>query len=360
MSEKEILKKSFAIITAVLNEHDFLNYFIEYHVNIGFDKIYVLIDNSTDEQEPYIIKPELISFVVFYKVTDFFTKGEIEKKLNDWPYKPNLIHTCLQHLYIQKLQEDYCILLGVDSFLYLNGQTIQEYMKENKINDDVALVFFQWCCFSSNQQYVYPYNILNTIHEGNILPFKNNHFFTMSQKKLVEYPSIDSHFYKLSKNVIGWFNNKTYEIDVSFNVWKIMEFLQIQSKSIHDHACIIHLICRGLADCILKFYNQWNPNDFVKRDKEKVLFDYIANNNIHNIGLNIVSDTNRLWHLRHVNAYLDKDESSECINKAFENFSIASRTETQIIDLLTKTNITKEQLYQWLQTKGIFLELTPK
>jgi hypothetical protein len=358
MSESEIAtKKTFAVITAVLNEHDFLNYFIEYHISIGFNKIYILIDDSTDEQDDYIIKPELLSYVVFYKVTDFFTKAEIKKTLDGWPYKPNLIHTCLQRLYIQKLEEDYCILLGVDSFLYLNGQSIQEFMIAKKIEDDIALIFFQWCCFSSNQQYDYPYNILNTIHEGNMLPFKNNHFFTMSQRKLVDYPSIDSHFYKLKNNVIGWFNDKTYDIDhTCLNVWKIMELLQIQSKNIQDHACIIHLICRGLADCILKFYNQWNPNEFVKREKEKVLYDYIANNNLHNIGIDIVKDTNRLWHLRNVNTYPDKNDTLESIHNTFKDFPAAKKNEIRVADLLLKSNITKEQLQQWLKTKGIFLE----
>jgi hypothetical protein len=49
------MNKTFAIITPILYEHPYINYFIEYHFNLGFDKIYLLIDNFTCEQDEYII-----------------------------------------------------------------------------------------------------------------------------------------------------------------------------------------------------------------------------------------------------------------------------------------------------------------
>jgi len=68
---------TFSVITPVLNEHLFIDYFIQYHLNIGFNHIYILIDNINVNQESYIIDNKCIPQVTFINMTSIVNTEEI-------------------------------------------------------------------------------------------------------------------------------------------------------------------------------------------------------------------------------------------------------------------------------------------
>jgi hypothetical protein len=74
-----LIEKTYAAIVPVYLEQNYINFFIEYHVALGFNKIYILVDDSTESEENYIIFDELKPYVNLIKYSDLYDK-EFTKK----------------------------------------------------------------------------------------------------------------------------------------------------------------------------------------------------------------------------------------------------------------------------------------
>jgi hypothetical protein len=81
-----ITNKRFAIVTACLNEQDYINYFIECYLGVGFHHFYILIDNSTDEQLPYTFKKQFHPHINTFYMTDIFSPEKIQQILATHPH----------------------------------------------------------------------------------------------------------------------------------------------------------------------------------------------------------------------------------------------------------------------------------
>ena len=76
--------------------------------------------------------------------------------------KSAYIHTLLIKLFKQFLIEDYTMLLGIDSFLYLNESTLPEYFEKNNISGDISEIYFRWqenCKYN----YISEYNLFSSL-----------------------------------------------------------------------------------------------------------------------------------------------------------------------------------------------------
>jgi hypothetical protein len=252
--------KRFAIITPVFLEHNYINFFIEYHLSLGFDMIYILIDNSTQQQDEYVIFDEFRPFVKMFDIKMFYSPEMIHsfllKKTKDF-----LIHNALIDYIYPVVTEDYTILLGVDSFLYLNNLSIRDYFKVNGITDNICQIFFRWKCLE-NVIYSSKYNLFNCIDNNetfNQLHNNNQHYFTMGKRSLVLRPSENSHFYTMNETGTGFYEGSVFEINSDDGYWTIEKNMNaIKHYNSHHSANILHYLCRDIQNCVVKEVEYWN------------------------------------------------------------------------------------------------------
>lgn len=272
--------KKFAIVTACLNEQDYVNYFIECYLGVGFHHFYILIDNSTDEQLPYTFKKHFHPFINVFYMTDIFSQDTIQNILENHPHKASLVHAALQEIFLRYVTEDYCMLVGVDSLLYLNGLTVQSFFEQKGITDDVGMIFFHWYHCINNKTVESNYNLVNYIESKKCHKSGSDHFFTLCNKKHVVKPSDDSHHYIINKPVLSFYNDNLYTIEPHHNFWDISKnILHVNSNSVRPHGCILHFLVRSVNDCLLKYYYQWNKNDISIIHQKRSIINNIINTN---------------------------------------------------------------------------------
>ena len=327
------MNKTFAIITPVLLEHQYINYYVDYHLNLGFDKIYIMIDNLDYEQQKYNIKnAESQKKIVFLYMKDYVTDYS---SINFNIHKSSYIHKALQNMY-SIITEDYTILLGVDSFLFLDNMTIQQFFNKYEITDDISQIMFKWI-IAKNIKYKSEYNLLHNINNYN--HSYGFHYFTLGNRKKVTIPSVDSHHYDIKNNNEKiWYNNKIYEINKNDNFWSILNIIGKDNNAYNGS--IIHFLIRSISDAIIKTYYFWNEKsdsrienikNFINNLTTTCRLKYIniTNNNINieNITLNIENDNN-------------KDDEDDYNDKLINT-------------ILTDCDITKMQLFECMDKLGI-------
>jgi hypothetical protein len=336
--------KKFAIVTAVLNEHDYLNYFIECYVGVGFHKFYVLIDNSTCEQMQYKLKPEFVPLVKFVHITEIFDQKGIQHRLQHFKHKSGLIHEALQIIFTRLVKEDYVMLAGIDSLLYLNEKTIQQYFQEKRIDDSFGLVFFHWIICVNTKYTDTNYNLVNYINTENSYKSGSDHFFTLCNKKHVIRPSHDSHHYELAHPVKAWYNDDVYTIHPKDMFWKISkEILKVNSSTVRPHPCILHFIARSVNDVLIKYYNQWSNNDPNAIEKRRVA--------LRNVILYKSNDREDYDGKLNFLNYSGTDMGHLNIQTNYAPFDVHGN-DALIRKLLSECEIPYDKYLEWIETKG--------
>jgi hypothetical protein len=264
------IKKTYSVLTTVLLEHNYINFFVEYHIKLGFNKIYVLIDNIDYEQEEYIIEnEEYKEKVIFFYCTNYITN---KQKIN-WPrlygHKSEVVHYALQKLY-KDVEEDYTILLGIDSFLFLNNLTIQEYFVKFNITDDISQIFFKWVNLY-NKTLKLEYNLLKNINNNCCKKQYISTYFTLGNRKLVTEPSSDSHHYYFKNTTSkAFFDNKIYNISNTDTFLTILDKIKpVTNYENTKDGCIYHFLIRDYIDPFIKTYYYWSSNkdkDILKKN----------------------------------------------------------------------------------------------
>ena len=338
--------KTFAILTVVLLEHQYINYFVEYHIKLGFNKIYIVIDNTDTIQDEYIIKEEFKPFVILLDILKYITIEEHNNisyaKLIG--HKSGFIQNILQRIYKLHIQEDYTILLGIDSFLFLNNLTIQEYFLKFNIPDDVCEIIFKWVNLYNNV-YKSTYNLFENIDSKSINKKYNHHFFTMGNRKLVIEPSGDSHNYNIKENTGKiWFNNSIYNITNNDNFKTIVD--KIGSDTNYENTnngCIYHFYMRSVLDMFIKTYFYWS-NKTNKIDKINGIRNVIMNNGSLIERLSILHIKNYNWYdkINNVTLNIDSINANDCTY--YDKF---------INLMLSECDISKENFDAWIKKWGI-------
>jgi hypothetical protein len=322
--------KTFAIITPLLLEHNYINYFAEYHINLGFDKIYFLVDDLDFIQDDYIINNKTIEDKIkFINMTSYTSDEEI--KHFSLYHKSGIVHKIIQNFY-PDVSEQYTILLGVDSFLFLNNLTIQEFFTTHNIEDSVCQVFFKWISISNNS--VYKYNLMENINEYN--KQYNYHYFTLGNKELVVTPTGDSHHYIVNnQSNITWFDGNTLLIDNKDNFHQILDKIGSETNECNTKfGCIYHFVCRDIYDVLIKTYYYWK-----REDMGKVLIRDIILNNInkdHDRMAYFFNFTNTINYCKEVILNISNNNEDVEYNKKY------------IFKMLSECEISEEEFTNWL------------
>ena len=253
---------TFAIISPVLYEHLFINYFIQYHLNMGFNHIYILIDDINVKQDPYIIDNKCTSQVTFVNMTSIVNQEEINKNRS---HHSDLVHYAIQKYY-PNVNETYTILLGSDSFLYLGGLNIHVFFNINiDENENISQIFFRWLVIVNRKLFA---NVnlmselsLDNLKQNKITLFDSNHFFTMGKKINVIEPCNNSHYYNVKGDTICWYNKSIFKLENSNNNFNYIAEKLYTHPDILVNGCILHFQLRDLNDMLIKTCFSWKKNN---------------------------------------------------------------------------------------------------
>jgi hypothetical protein len=325
---------SACIISTIKYEHDFINQWIEYHLNIGFTHFYLLIDNVLDKQHKYIINDIYIKHVTFFEcdkqifINIFGIEPETIKT-----HISGYIHELINILIVPNIKEDWTTAIGIDQFIYLNGNTIQTYL--HNIIPICDQIIMPWLvCASNFQTHSYDClmeNILNYVcrygHEGH----SNGLIKTNNLHKL----NNDSHtFISKSKNqnvyiidechVMNNTLNTRFVFDIVLNKINLLDIEQFKIGS-------FHFFLRNKQELVIKKFFYWNKHNICE------LIENIKNNSfkIFNDGFRFGSGKNIKLNDKLIFKHLNSINTCETYNYIVEKE-------------LKQYDISLERFYDWI------------
>lgn len=332
------MNNTFAIVSMLKYEHDFINPWIEHHINIGCNHFYLLIDNLTQLQLDYVIDDKFKDKVSLFNCdqSDNIPNSGIgfamHVNLNYKIYNQNIIN------------EDWVIAIGIDQYMYLNGNTIQEYLYNNNINDSCSQIVVPWslCIFNKNDNTYNNFleNINNyNITYNNIRGHSNGLMRTSNLSEILT----DSHFYisKTSTQTI-YIVDEYFEMPSLPNTWDIFNIVNNKLNNILFKDLQIgtfHVMLRNINEIFIKSYFYWN---FDRLDEAIKDLAYSIKNNINN--------------LSSLRRHYTVNSNQFDIKLKFKNLeSVNSSTyyDNLIMDQLVKYNVTKDEFDNW---KHIFFK----
>ncbi len=331
---------TFAIGTIIKNEHDYINQFIEHHLNMGFTFFYIIVDNLTYQQDNYkkIININFLKYVKLYDLNKNYNLNLYEQlkknNSNTHIYWINYFNSIV----LQEIKEDWILMIGMDSFLYLNGNTINDYMKD--INDDIFQIAFPWLAGYN----LYNYKINNFVQEINKLYFQNhNHTYGMGKTKNIKKLHESSHFFipKTEQQIIYIPNDiyfKTSDIITPYDIFNKNKF------NINNITMIfaLHVQLRSYDEIIVKDLYSWN---FVNDDKLNLLKNLITNDEINNFTKN--THGLRLYYILNNNCIKINDITLNI--KKNDSLNTTCYNDNLINKVLEKINICRESYQSFLE-----------
>ena len=137
--------ESYALFTVIKFEHSYINQFIEHHLNVGFNFFYILVDNLNEEQIDYgnVIDNQFKKYVKLYIMTEHFDIDKYNKILNNTFSHHDYMILYFNEIILKDIKEHWIFVLGCDSFLYLNGNKIEDFITKFDINkNEVFQILF--------------------------------------------------------------------------------------------------------------------------------------------------------------------------------------------------------------------------
>lgn len=341
-------KNTASIITLAKHEHDFINQWIEYHYKVGFSHFYILVDNTVEEQPEYEINDTLKNNVTLIKCNyDTIIKRfgcTIEEFNNKHGYRHisfflhGLMNT--EIIYNNIIKEDWVTAIGVDQFIYLNGETIQDYL--SNIDKKCTQIFFPWSISAFNNQDM-PYdNLMKNVHMYNCSYNKTTgHSNGLIRVSNLQAISSNSHTF-ISKNDY----QKIYIIDEYYTVTKEIYDILSLFKTAEDKMnkldfnslklSSFHIMLRNINEIVIKNYLVWNLKDC---NGTNILINDIQNKTC--TLSNILNRPNLLT----VNS--DKTVNNYLTNLRIPDLNCLNTNNNYIMIIYKEFNITEEQFNQW-------------
>ena len=344
---------SLGIFAPIKNEHDFINQWLEYHINYGFDKIYLFVDNRYSIQDDYldIIDNTFLKYIKFIYYTNINISDHSDDFINE--YINNNFNI---------FEEDWLLMGSIDMFVYINNINIKEYI--NTIDKKCSQILIPW--FSVYNLDDLPYdNLLKNI----------NNYYTNIRKETSSLINIKKMKFKTSRHIfiakdytdLILLNNSYYNYDCSHNIYNFTENFFIKNYNyIFDNnnnlfnyniPIHIHFINRNYDEIIIKDIYSWNNNNKIDNNINIIKNiitnkDIITNNN--NIKKNnktSISDRLNIYNLRNNNSnslfFFNKININifDNINLYFLNTSIYY--DKYISKLLFDINISIKKYNKW-------------
>jgi hypothetical protein len=228
----------FCVYTRSFLEDQYLSYFIQHYINLGFDKIIILKSDG----------------IIYNLPENYSSIVEIHYVEN----KANILLPQYDYL-IKKCDCDWCLVIDIDELLILNKSynNINQYVEEKIKNDELINAFyFRWGMIEKydidkNNNFNY---ILNKYKI-----FQNQHIKTMFKKKdliVVAHP----HYTEL-KNLHIYFENNILNQNMPMHVI---------NKNSYKENILIHLHTKSIHNLIIKSVNTklqkkgiTNKNEFI-------------------------------------------------------------------------------------------------
>jgi hypothetical protein len=211
----------YCVYTRSFHEDEYLHYFIQHYINLGFNKIIILKSDNII----YNLPKKYINIVEIH-------------------YTKNLGNDLLPKFQHLITNYDWVLSIDGDELLILNNtyKNIDEFVKQKLIQDKLINVFyFRWGMIEK-------YDVENNNNLTDILQkykiFKNPHIKSMFKPKdLIEI--YHPHMAKL-KNMHIYFENNIYNINNPKH--------PLTEKSYEEHT-LIHLHTRSIHNLLIKSFN---------------------------------------------------------------------------------------------------------
>lgn len=128
------------LLAVARDEDNFIDEWINYHLNLGFDHIYICDNNAVDKQ--LIIDNQ--------KVTIYDVRGEDFSKNNyGKPYSIQ-VHIYNEHLSKIDTSYDYCAICDIDEFFDFKGLNLKEFIQKEIIDKGYTLAEIPWQIYTDN------------------------------------------------------------------------------------------------------------------------------------------------------------------------------------------------------------------
>jgi len=139
---------NFLICAIIKNENLYLREWIDYHLNLGFEKIILYDNNDVNGEVPNMI------------VQDYINKNVVEVinyrgfKTNDkfWGVQSAAYNDCLQKY---KNTDNWIAFIDVDEFIFLEKHKKIQYLFENSKYNNYESVVISWLNYGDNGQLYY-------------------------------------------------------------------------------------------------------------------------------------------------------------------------------------------------------------
>jgi len=223
---------TYSVLTCVLHEHFYLHHFIFYYQQLGFNKIYILLDKN---------QPDLFIDTSKFTINIIILPLYFPINIHDFG-KIQLIN--FTNMIKQVIKEDWIFIVDVDEYLYLHGKSIHEYIseKENKINN-LGQIQFPWMIVENYGKQT------NNIFDN----LKNNKWKTNDEiKSIIKRDAFvripDNHHCILKPKYITLHHNGFLTHEPRKRYFKLKHSIYYELKN----PFLIHFHSRGLNNITLK------------------------------------------------------------------------------------------------------------
>ena len=138
------------IATVIKNEHEYLDEWIQYHLDLGIDHIFIFEDFDSESHSQIIDKyGDVVTLRSIGDILDDYEKSEaIELKQTKRKSVHNIyIKACLKHIKNQYDLYDWCFMTDCDEFITTNGRNLNDILSLYKTCDALVL---QWAIYGAS------------------------------------------------------------------------------------------------------------------------------------------------------------------------------------------------------------------
>lgn len=265
------------------NEERYINEWVNYHYNLGFDKI--VIYNNNDSRDLVIPNVEIIDYKNKHII--------VPNKIDIWKqtYRNGIQEQAYNECYLNNSEYDWIAYLDIDEFLVIdNNLSINEFLSQDKFKD-VDAIQINWEMYGDNdllyyedkpvlERFTQPSKINKSPYVKTIVRTNNPNFITLrvhyaditggrfvypdgteTKSKIVQHPNYTGarikHFY--TKTIEEWINRKYKAtcadgLDYLNNIYRRLQEFFIYNTYTEEKFKIIKNLIPDLDD---RLFNVW-------------------------------------------------------------------------------------------------------
>ena len=239
------------ITTVIKNEHEYLDEWIKYHLDLGIDYIFIFEDIDSNSHKEITDKYDN---VLLKNVTFLFNEKGISK-IHDLKTRKNANP---QHIYFKgalnyikkKYDFDWCFVIDNDEFITLEeGKTLNDVLN---LYSEYDAFLMQWKCFGANGYINKPDYEKGTV-STQYIPSKECNWCKTDFSKDIEKPIFNNIYIRhyvtrfweewvWKTKTRGQFWTDTRQLDVFFKINTDMAYLKEQLINSSIKSCILTVI----------------------------------------------------------------------------------------------------------------------